>query len=151
MIIEGSEWGAQQWLELTRMRCERLSYIATVMSEGGEPRKGGGAGSGSGTSDPTASKALARIEQAERMTYERERLEECVGLALKVVEGARMAIGDKYADTIDAYYITGDKPTWADVAHEMGCSERTCYIRRDVFCDWMEDVGIDRAIAGEFT
>ena len=152
MIVDGVETSARAWLALTKWRYERMGLVAALMDEGGESHGGGGSAPvGGTTSDPTARKAMGRIEQDTRLSYEYRRLERDVGMALRVVEGARSALGSSYADTIDAYYLTDRRVTWEDVAELMGCSVRTCHRRCDVFCDWLEDVGMAGAIEGRFT
>lgn len=151
MIVDGAEVSARAWLELTKWRYERMGFVATLMDEGGESKGGGGAPSSGGvTSDPTARRAMGRMEQDARLSWEYQRLERDIGVALRVVEGARRALGDPTAETIDAYYLTDRRVTWEGVAELMGCTVRTCYTRRDVFCDWLEDVGIEGAIEGRF-
>lgn len=151
MIVDGAEVSARAWLELTKWRYERMGFVATLMDEGGETHGGGGASASGGTTgDPTARKAMGRMEQDERLSWEYQRLERDIGQALGVIDGARRALGDQYADTIDAYYLTDRRVTWPNVAELMGCAVSTCYLRRDVFCDWLEDVGLDGAIEGRF-
>ena len=151
MIVDGAEVSARAWLELTKWRYERMGFVATLMDEGGETHGGGGASASGGTTgDPTARKAMGRMEQDARLSWEYQRLERDIGQALGVIDGARRALGDQYAETVDAYYLTDRRVTWEDVAELMGCSVRTCHRRCDVFCDWLEDVGIDGAIEGRF-
>lgn len=151
MIVDGAEVSARAWLELIKWRYERMGFVATLMDEGGETHGGGRASASGGTTgDPTARKAMGRMEQDARLSWEYRRLERDIGQALGVIDGARRALGDQYADTIDAYYLTDRRVTWADVAELMGCTVRTCYVRRDVFCDWLEDVGIEGAMEGRF-
>ena len=152
MIVDGAEVSARAWLELTKWRYERMGFVATLMDEGGESKGGGGAPpSGGVTSDPTARKAMGRMEQDARLSWEYQRLERDIGVAIRVVDGARFALGDPTADTIDAYYLTDRRVTWEDVAELMGCTVRTCHRRCDVFCDWLEDVGMAGATEGRFT
>lgn len=113
-------------------------------------------------SDPTQMQALAAsgaldglIAKAQESVDEDER---AIGVALGIIEGCRVAWSDEVADTIEAYYIdgpeiermTGERMTWEAVAERLGISPRTAFRRRDMIIDWIDDVGVDGAIAGRF-
>lgn len=133
---------AREWLARLRFDCERIALLALLNAEGGEPSHVEAVGR-SGTSDPTYAKAAARMAAEAINAYEFDILQDRIGRALRIMAEAADALGEPTAATVDMYYCTADRPTWDDVAEEMGCSSRLCYIRRDVFCDWLEDVHKD--------
>lgn len=101
---------------------------------------------GGSTSDPTAARATRHIESIRRKVEELKALAPTVREGVAVCDGTSRAIGERYGKTLLLRYLHGMR--WADVAARMGCTISTCYLRRDVALDYIEDVGLARALRG---
>ena len=89
---------------------------------------------------------FSRMIRACELRRRCETAEAIVGRALRVIEGVRLGMGERYADVLDMRYV--DAMPWDEVAQRCGCSERTARRVRDVACDYIDAVGIDGAMDG---
>lgn len=101
---------------------------------------------GGSVSDPTAARAARHIESIRRKVEELKALAPTVREGVAVCDGTSRAIGERYGRTLLLRYAHGMR--WADVAARMGCTIRTCHLRHDVALDYIEDVGLARALRG---
>ena len=123
----------------------RIEDVNSAIVEGGEglrPRTG----TASGPHDPTAARAIWHMEAIERLECELEWMQAEIAEAHRVCVGVSLAMGDNYGSALEMHYI--DLLTWDEVAAELGAAKRTCIRWRDVACDWVDAVGIRRAMAG---
>lgn len=110
----------------------------------------------SGLSDPTWQGALSMRAHARRLDWLRRERESCMAQldeCAEVVAGMRRALGDGTADAVRMYYLdrAADGVTWPEVAEALGVTERTALRRRSVAVDWLSDVGLAHARAGDLT
>lgn len=110
----------------------------------------------SGLSDPTWQGALSVRAHARRLDWLRRERDSCMATTdefSEVVSGMRRALGDGTADAVRMYYLdrAADGVTWPEVADALGVTERTVLRRRSVAADWLSDVGIAHAKAGDLT
>ncbi len=96
--------------------------------------------------DPTAARAARHIESTRRKLEELSALAPTVREGVAVCRGTSRAIGEGYGTTLLLRYVRGMR--WEDVAEDMGCTIRTCHRRHDVALDYIEDVGLARAVRG---
>lgn len=91
--------------------------------------------------DPTQSMACARIgtlaSRIEDGRAEKERMEDEIGAALRMIEGVRREVGEAHAEALELYYLDGAS-TWSEVAEEMGVHRNTARLWRDEAISWLE-------------
>lgn len=137
--------GARSWLDGVRAASIAIGSIEAELAglyEPGTP-DGGGVESGSIGDGGMFSRMLRACELRRRC----ETAEAIVGLALRVIEGVRLGMGERYAEVLDMRYV--DAMPWDEVAERCGCSERTARRVRDVACDYIDSVGLAGAARGE--
>lgn len=116
----------------------------------------GGAGS-----DPTAAAATDEggRARAEELAAELAEAERAVGVLLALVEGCRAAWGDSWAETVELYYVDAPERErlvpgrlgWSWVAEVQGIAPSTAWRRDSAVRDWIDEVGVDGAVAGRMT
>lgn len=89
---------------------------------------------------------MLHVNSAASMRSDLESLAPAIHEGRKVCEGVADALGDNYGLTLFYRYLQGR--AWKDVAKVMGCSERICYLRRDVAVDYLDSVGLARVKHG---
>lgn len=137
--------GARAWLEDVRAASVALgameAELAGIYGPGAPDASGVASGSvGDGG-------MLSRCVRAGELRAGVAEAERVVGRALRVIEGVRRGIGERYADVLDMRYV--DAMPWDEVAQRMGCSERTARRVRDVACDYVDSVGMAGAMRGD--
>ena len=137
---------AREVFGAARAAAARIEEIQFLLEEG--PGYGGESGPGPKNSvgDPTASRAMWRVEDLVDLEREMGSCQEAVGEALKLIDGVRRAFETPWWRVLELYYIDG--MAWQDVAEVVGVDVRTCYRWRNSACDWMDFVGEANARMG---
>ena len=142
---------ARDWLESKRRDVARLEEVQSlIMNECEEWRPE--TSKPTGISDPTARQAIYRAgELAERMEALREEerdLIDSIGQALVVIESVRDGLGERYADILEAVYI--DRLSMRAASDRLGVSKSSVHQWRNIALDWLDSVGIGRAVRKEW-
>ena len=142
--------GARERFEQTRKAIERLDYVHALLMSGGEDWQPANVGK-SGTSDPTAARAIKNVdelaEKLEALRQEETELTDFIGVSLAIIEGVRDGFGEIYANLLEWHYIDGQ--TWTQISKDKKLNRTYCYQLVDVAFDWIDSVGVSRLIRGE--
>ena len=141
---------ARERFEQTRKAIERLDYVHALLMSGGEDWKPANVGK-SGTSDPTAARAIKNVdelaEKLEALRQEETELTDFIGVSLAIIEGVRSGFGEIYANLLEWRYIDGQ--TWTQISKDKKLNRTYCYQLVDVAFDWIDSVGVSRLLRGE--
>lgn len=106
-----------------------------------------------GLSDPTW-RGVLNIESCRRridwLQTEADGCRETIAECRRVLDGMASALGGQYKETMALYYLHPGA-SWQQVANDMRVTERTALRRRSVAIDWLSDVGLANAKAGNLT
>ena len=138
---------ARELLEEARRAAVRLEELTRTIQEGPAKRPSEGPAPKGAVGDPTARGAEWVCVTLPALMCELDACGQFVGDAMRLIEGVRKAMGARYADVLDAYYIGGLK--WQEVGDRLDISAMAAIRRRDVACDWVDATGFARANAGE--
>ena len=137
---------ARQLFEDAARAARRLEVVRAELEAVDEAwRRGEWLGTGAsrvGRSDPTAARAVARLNRRQTLEDERAELERVVAEAVALVDGVGALLGQGYADALRLRYVEGK--TWAQVAEVLGTSERTPFNRARVAFDTIDGLGAAR-------
>lgn len=136
--------GARAWLDGVRAASIALGSMEAELAGLYEPGSPDGCGVESGSTGDGG--IFSRMLRACELRRRCETAEAIVSRALRVIEGVRSGMGERYADVLDMRYV--DAMPWDEVAERLGCAERTARRVRDVACDYIDAVGIDGAMDG---
>lgn len=135
-------------LESVRDAVGRLERVRLLIETGGDDWRAPSV-KGSGASDPTAARALARMKALEGLETEQAELEAVADWGRRLIAGIGRGLGIKYAQTLEGYYL--GRLSWAEVARRLGVSKSTALLWRDTACEWADSVGHARAMEGTGT
>lgn len=135
-------------LESVRDAVGRLERVRLLIETGGDDWRAPSV-KGSGISDPTAARALARMKALEGLEAEQAELEAVADWGRRLISGIGRGLGIKYAQTLEGYYL--GRLSWAEVARRLGVSKSTALLWRDTACEWADSVGHARAMEGTGT
>ena len=137
---------ARETFEQAREAARRIEQLQFELELAEPPRRATGGPSAPGNGDPTARSAEWRVDALADKAREMEQLQALVGEALRVIEGVRSGLGERYAMVLERHYI--DRAGWTEIADETGVTSRTLVRWRDVACDWVDSVGHAHARIG---
>lgn len=138
-------------MNATRAAVYRLKDVQTAIMFEGEEWKPKGV-KAPGVSDPTASKAIYRVDELSRLmdslkAEERELLE-FIGTTLRLIQAIRDGLGTKYGDVLEWLYV--DCFSWQQIADLYRVSKSTGHEWRTVALDWVDSVGLKNVLRGDF-
>lgn len=138
---------ARQLFEDAARAARRLEVVRAELDAVDEVWRRGGewlgiGASPAGRSDPTAARAVARLNRRRTLEDERAELERVVAEAVALVEGVGALLGQGYADALRLRYVEGK--TWAEVAELLGTCERTPFVRTRTAFDLIDSLGPQR-------
>lgn len=143
--------GARAFFEQARDAVRRLDDVhALIMTGCDDWRPDGGRGSGIG--DPTAAKAIRNVDvladKLDALRAEERELTATIGEALALIEAVRDGLGEGYGDLLEWRYI--DCWDWGRVRDDYGIPKSTGHYLLNVAFDWIDSIGIARALRGEY-
>lgn len=159
MSFDGTAFLSDSRLAAVRLQTlsRQISALEEDMADCWPTHGGNGPqGRSQGLSDPTYRGMLSlesRHRRLEWLESERQACRDRVDECRAVLAGMAEALGRPVAETCRLYYLDGAPSGigWADVARETGVTERTALRRRSVAVDWLSDVGLAHARAGDLT
>lgn len=142
---------ARDRFEQTRKAVDELAVIQALIFVNGDDWKPDGVKAQ--TPDPTANRAIYNVDVLDEKLEEWRRREaelmEFIGVTLRIIEGVRRGLGDKYASILDQRYIDG--VTWSDVRYDgRKVPKSTGKLRAAVAFDWIDSLGIAGVMGGEY-
>lgn len=142
---------ARDRFEQTRKAVIELATVQALIWEHGDDWKPDGVKSSE--PDPTANKAIYNVdvlgEKLEEWRKREAELIEFIGVTLRIIEGVRRGLGDKYASLLDQRYIDG--LMWEDVRYDgRKVPKSTGKLRVAVAFDWIDSVGLAGIIGGDY-
>lgn len=143
--------GARAFFEQARDAVRRLDDVhALIMSGCDDWRPDGGRGSGIG--DPTAAKAIRNVDvladKLDALMAEERELTATIGEALALIEAVRDGLGKRYGDLLEWRYI--DCWDWGRIYDASEVKRSNGYNLLGVAFDWIDSIGIARALRGEY-
>lgn len=135
----------RDFFEGVRRAGARMEQVLDIIEAGGEAGRRG-VGKPAGISDPTAARALARIQRMADLEAELASIEAEMQEAREIIDGTGRALGGIYAEVLAAYYLR--RLTWTQTASGLGIPKSTAILHRDTACEWIDSVGTAHAKAG---
>ena len=143
--------GARAFFENARDAVRRLDDVLVLIMTGCDDWRPDG-GRGSGIGDPTAAKAIRNVDvladKLDALRAEERELTATIGEALALIEAVRDGLGEGYGDVLEARYI--DCWQWERVRDDYGVPKSTGHYLLNVAFDWIDSIGIARALRGEY-
>lgn len=137
---------------LVRKQVVEMDMLRAQLEESGDDWHPQGV-KGSGISDPTANRAAYNVDvlgdKLDEMRARLEELEDSVGLALAIIEGVRVGLGDIYAELLDQRYIDG--LPWKFVTYKGEVVKKsTGKAKVALAFDWIDSLGIAKILGGDY-
>ena len=141
---------ARERFEATRKAVKRMHDIdLRIMFE--DDWKPEGVRSSRQISDPTANKAIYRVDERtpelESLIAEREEIRKMISESGIIIEAVKSQFIEKYGYVLEWRYIDCD--TWTSIAEVYDVSERTVQNWAQWACEWVDSVGVSRLLRGQ--
>ena len=143
--------GARAFFEHAMDAVRRLDDVhALIMTGCDDWRPDGGRGSGIG--DPTAAKAIRNVDvladKLDALRAEERELTATIGEALALIEAVRDGLGEGYGNLLEWRYI--DCWDWGRIYDASEVKRSNGYNLLGVAFDWIDSIGVARALRGEY-